>query len=1108
MNAFASGSLSDPFIRRPVLTVLLTISAILFGVLAYYELPVNDLPAVDYPVIQVTAAYPGASPETVANNVARPLEQQFSQISGLSLATSKSVQGFCSITLQFDLNKDIGQAATDVQTAISAAAGALPADLPAPPTYAKTNPNDQPIIYAALISNSVTQARLYEYASTIVKPQISTLSGVSQVAIFGTKSAIRVKADPSALAARGLSIDDVSAAIRANSPYSGAGQLDGPTRTFLLDPNTQINTAEGYNSIILGMRNDTPIYLRDVATATNSVQDERVNMRFWKSGREIPSATVIVAISRQAGANAVAIAKAIQGVFPAIQNALPASVSIIPIYDRSQSIVNSVHDVTETLVVAFILVVVVIFVFLGRATDTLIPVVALPLSLLLTFMAMNWLHYSVDNLSLMALTLAIGFLVDDAIVFLENTVRRMEHGESTLAATIHSAREISFTILSMTVSLAAVFLPLVFMPGLIGRIFHEFAMVIIISIIASGLVSLTVTPLMCSRLLRDRGPNAKKTFVERLISAVEKRTLKSYGGILWFFLRHRWISAVIWVVCMAGTVYLFKVVPKSFLPVGDSGFILGLMRAQEGTSPEQMRHFQTQMEKLLQGNPYVETTFTMTGNSQFLSASDGLVIAFLKDREQRPPIDAVVGEMIGQGMQIPGIMPLLSAQPVLQISVGGGSQLSGKYSFAISGVNADEVYAAADQIMAKFGGYQVNGGPGFQFFTSDHQSLTPKLQIDILRDQAASYGVSPQRILSLLRTAYSENYVYLIKDPGDQYQVILEAADSARNSPDDLNQFYVRSDDGQRLVPLKAVATWKQTVGIQAVNHINQFTSVTISYALAPGVNIGEANEYILKSAREVLPPTVRGFLQGEAETFRQTIPSLVVLMGLAVFVMYVILGILYESYLHPITVLSTLPVALVGGLGTLFLYNFVGGWMLEQKRIEHFAPAEASLYAFIGMFMLMGIVKKNGIMIVDFAIQRQAEGQPDDHAIHDASMDRFRPILMTTFAAVMGAVPIAIGMGADPESRRPLGLVIVGGLIVSQFITLFVTPVIYLYLEDFQEHVLDRIPFFRSSRTHRELQKQFEEFDAAEVRVAKAPHGSNGHAGTPAPQPPEHQHT
>jgi HAE1 family hydrophobic/amphiphilic exporter-1 len=1103
-------SISEPFIRRPVLTVLLTLSAILFGIMSYKNLPVNDLPAVDYPVIQVRVAYPGASPETVAANVATPLEKQFMQISGLDLVTSKSNQGNCSITLQFNLSKSVDAAATDVQTAISAAGGSLPVDLPAPPTFSKTNPNDQPIMYIALTSSSVTSARLYDYASTNVSQRIATLPGVSRCDVYGTKSAVRIKADPSELAARNLSIDDLSTAVRNSTPYSGAGQIDGPTRSFLLNPNTQVTTAAGYDNLVVGTRDGTPIFLRDVAKATDSVQDERISMRFWRRGVEVPTATVIVAVSRQAGANAVEVARSIKSLMPIVQAELPGSISIIPVYDRSQSIVNSVKDVTETLYIAFILVVVVIFAFLGRVTDTLIPVVALPLSLLLTFVVMRWFGYSLDNLSLLALTLAIGFLVDDAIVFLENTVRRMEHGEAALTATLHSAREIAFTILSMTISLATVFLPMVFMPGLIGRIFNEFAVTIIIAIVSSGVVSLTVTPLMCSRLLRGRGPGTKKTLMERFIGSIEKRVLAVYGRVLWFFLRFRFISAAIWIVCMVGTVYCFRIVPKSFLPVGDSGFILGIMRAQEGSSPEQMKIYQTQVEKVVQANPAVDTTFTMTGNAQFLSSSDGLILAFLKDRKERAPIDAVAGQIIGAGSQIPGVMALVSPQPVLQISVGGASQLSGKYAYSLSGTNPDEVYTAAERLMGKFAEKQ---GSLFLFFTSDYQHSTPQLEISVLRDQAAMYGVSPQRIVSLLRAAYSQNYVYLIKDPRDQYQVILEATDNDRAQPQDLNLLYVRSDDNQRLVPLKAVATWQENLGLQAVNHINQFTSVTISFNLAPGANIGDATKFIQDAAKEVVPVTVRGFLQGEAETFRQTIPALVALMGLAVFVMYVVLGILYESYLHPITVLSTLPVALLGGIGTLLLYNLAGGWLTARGSVANFAPAEATLYAFVGMFMLMGIVKKNGIMIVDFAIQRVAEGQPADQAIHDASMDRFRPILMTTAAAVMGAVPLAVGSGADPESRRPLGLVIVGGLVFAQFITLFVTPVIYLYLEDFQEHVLDKIPFFRSTRTHKELQAAFAAADTDEITVTPGEHAGhnagahgNGH-GTPpkpAPQPDE----
>src|SRR6266478_6226110 len=550
-------NLSEPFINKPVMTAVLTLSVILFGILAYFQLPVNDLPAVDYPVIQVTVGYPGASPDTIANNIATPLERQFMQINGLEVVTSKSGQGIATFTLQFALEKNIDAAATDVQTAISQAIGSLPADLPSPPTYSKSNPNDQPIMYIAVTSDSVTPGQLYDYATTQVGQRISILPGVSRVQVFGTKSAIRIKADPAAMWARGISIDDLTAAIKAGTSYTGAGQLDSGAGTAVLRPQGQLETAEQYSNLIVGGSGGSPIYLRDVAQVKDSVQDERINMRFWVRGYNVPSATVIVAVNRRAGANAVEVSKGIREMLPLIGAELPGSIRVTPIYDRSLSIVHSVTDVETTLLIAFVLVVMVIFVFLGRATDTLIPAVALPLSILITFIAMRMLSYSLDNLSLMALTLAIGFLVDDAIAFLENTVRRMEHGEQPFEAAISSAREISFTILSMTISLAAVFIPLVFMSGLVGRIFREFAITIVISIFASGLVSLTLTPLMCARLLKERGEGSKKTWMERVIGGVEKRVLAAYSKTLWWFLRFRWVSALIWVVCLAGTAWLF-----------------------------------------------------------------------------------------------------------------------------------------------------------------------------------------------------------------------------------------------------------------------------------------------------------------------------------------------------------------------------------------------------------------------------------------------------------------------------------------------------------------------------------------------------------------------
>ena len=1084
------------------MTVVLTVSAILFGLLAYKQLPVNDLPAVDYPVIQVQVAYPGATPETMANNVATPLERQFMQIPGLEIVTSSSSQGSSNFTLQFNLSKSIDGAATDVQTAITQASGQLPPDLPSPPTLSKTNPNDQPIKYIAMFSNSLTRSQLYDYATTQAGQRLSIVPGVSRVLVYGTPRAVRVKADPSKLATRGLTMEDLAKAIQAGTSYQGAGQFDGATRTFLLQPQAQLENAEQYNNLVIAYRDNSPVYLRDVADARDSVQDERIDLRFYVRDREVPTATVVIAVFRQAGANAVQVSKACEDLIPTIKKTLPPAVDIRTIYDRSLSIAHSIADVQETLIIAFILVVVVIFVFLGRATDTLIPVVALPLSLLITFIAMNAMGYSLDNLSLMALTLAIGFLVDDAIVFLENTVRRMEHfNEKPLQASINSAKEISFTILSMTVSLAAVFLPLVLMSGLMGRIFREFSLTIIIAIVASGIVSLTLTPLMCARMLGERGRGTKKTWLERVIGGVEKRVLGVYGNSLWFFLRHRWISAFIWILCLGGTVYFFKVLPKAFLPVGDSSFTFGVIMGQQGSSPEQMHQYQTRAVEALAQDPNVKLAVTVTGLSGFMQSNQGFMFAMLEDPKDRKPsplsktehpdIQVVSRELAGSMvMQNPGLLAFVIPQPTLQIATGASSRNQGQFSYAISGVDPDEVYQTAGKLMGAF----MMQGAGKYFLpimqggvSSDMFLQTPKLRINILREQAASYGVSPTAIETLLRNAYSQNYVYLIKQPTNQYQVILETLDNTRADPQNLDLLYVKSDDGTRTVPLSAVAKWEPTLGPQAVNHLNQFTSVTFSFNLMPGVSLGEATEFIEQTASQIVPQTMRADFQGEALTFKNTVDDLTILIVLAVFVMYVILAILYESYLHPITVLSTLPTAMVGGLATLWIFRQFG-----------MTGSELSLYAYIGMFMLMGIVKKNGIMIVDFAIQRVAAGKTAEESIHEASIDRFRPILMTTLAAVMGAVPIAMGWGADGASRQPLGLVIVGGLLVSQLITLYVTPVIYLYMELFQEKVLNRIPFLASHYEGHagaaELESEPNGENGDDLPVAEVVRSGNGH--------------
>jgi HAE1 family hydrophobic/amphiphilic exporter-1 len=1044
---FSSG-LSKPFIQRPVMTMLLTTSLVVFGILTFRQLAVNDLPAVDYPVISVSVSYPGANPETMANTIATPLEKQFTQIPGLTLSTSSSTQGSTNITLQFDLDKSIIDASTDVQAAIQRASGQLPNDLPSPPRFEKSNPNDQPVMYIALTSDTLSDGDLYKYATSQVQQRINILPGISQVQVFGVKSAIRIKVDPSALAARNITLDELSTAVRAGTSYSGAGQFDGKNTSLVLRPNGQIDNAEGYKNLIIARAKDgAPVYLRDVATVLDSVQDERLTRHFFARGYATPASTIVLAVSRQAGANAVEVARSINGLLPKMRLELPGSINLIPTFDRSQSIVHSVSDVQDTLFIAFLLVVLVIFVFLGRARDTLIPVVALPLSLLLTLLVMWALNYSINNLTLMALTLAIGFLVDDAIVFLENVVRRAEHGESVYRATLNSAGEISFTILSMTLSLAAVFIPLVFMPGLLGRIFREFAVTIIVAIFASGLISLTLTPLMCARLLREHQPGHKQTWMERFTNSFFQPILRYYSRTLDWFLNHGWLAVPILIACGVGVWFFFSSLPFTLLPTGDSGVIRGALLMQEGTSPQLQREVQDKLDPILQANPAVDKYFTIAGSGR--AGSSGIfTVLFLKDAKDRKPIEEVAMDLRRSLNQMPGIFATLNPSPVLQINIGASGSQFGRYSYTISGINPDEVYAAADALGDKLKTYEgFVAPPRSNLFRNQ-----PNLDIDVDRERASMYGVSITKLQGLLRAAYSQNYVYLIKQPDDQYQVILEVEDADRAKPEDLRQLYIRPEGKDTLIPIRTLTKTKTNLGLQAVNHLNQFTSVTFGFDTKPDVALGDVTDFIEKTAAETLPPTVKGEMQGEGLVLQQLFGALPFLILAAVFVMYVILGILYESYVHPVTVLSTLFPAVVGGLLTLWLFN-----------------STLSLYSVIGLFLLMGIVKKNGIMIVDFALHRLDEGYDLRTAIHEASVERFRPIIMTTLAALMGAVPLALGYGADGSSRRPLGLVIVGGLVISQLITLYITPVIYLALEWFQENVLDRVPFLRSGHMHHE---------------------------------------
>jgi hydrophobic/amphiphilic exporter-1 (mainly G- bacteria), HAE1 family len=918
-----------------------------------------------------------------------------------------------------------------VQAAISRAQGFLPTDLPQPPSFTKTNPNDQPIFYIALVSGTMTEGDLFDYGNTNLGQQIAIINGVSQVQVYGARSAIRVKVQVNKLSSLGLTMTDVTNAVAQSTAYLGAGQFDGKNRTYLLFPNGQLSNPQEYENVIIARPNGQPIYLKDVAKVVKTVEDERISRNFWSREYGEAPAEVVLAVSRQAGANAVEVAQRIKELIPRFRQQIPGSVYLIPLYDRSKTIVANANEVEHTLLIAFALVVIVIFVFLGRATDTFIPVVALPLSMLVTFLAMGALNFSINNLTLMALTLAIGFLVDDAIVFLENTVRLMESGQNPMQAALNSARQITFTIVAMTVSLAVVFLPLVLVTGIIGRIFREFSITIIVAIFASGLVSITLTPMMCSRVLSSRNQN-DRTWMERTVGRAFKNITAIYGRSLYFFLQHRWISAVTWVGCLGLTVWVFGLLPKTFIPAGDSSFVRGILICQQGISPERIKRLQKEVDVVLRNNPAVNESFTLAGFSQGLPSNQMLALAFLKDPGQRPPINTVVAQLSRELAAIPGIIPLMRPDPVLQISTGATKNNQGQYAFAISGVDAEKVYQAAQEMMAKCRQF-----PGFATVSSDYFATTPALSINLNDRQLQSYGLSNLNVEQLLKNAYSQNYTYLIKTAVDQYKVIVEAEDQQRSEPSDIDRLYFKPSGSQTIIPNETVTNPKPVIGMLAVNHINQFPSVTLYFNLKPGVATGAATEFIERTAAEVLPPTIRGQLQGEAQTFTETFSQLGVLLFVAVFVMYVILGILYESWFHPITVLSSLPVAAVGGLFTLLLFH-----------------SELSLYSYIGMFMLIGIVKKNGIMMVDFAVEQRRAGKTAVEAVHEASIERFRPIIMTTLAALMGALPIAVGFGADAESRRPLGLILVGGLVVSQLITLYITPAIYLYFETIQEWV------------------------------------------------------
>ncbi len=1017
-------SISDLFIYRPVMTTLVMLGILIFGIAAYRNLPVSDLPNVDFPTIQVSASLPGANPETMASAVATPLEKQFSTIAGIDSMTSTSALGTTSITLQFALSRNIDAAAQDVQSAISAALGQLPKDMPTPPTFRKVNPADSPILYVALTSATLPLSKLDEYGETLMAQQISMVSGVAQVMVYGSqKYAVRIQLDPNKLANKDLGLDQVAQAISNANVNLPTGTLYGPHVAYTIQANGQIQAAKGYRNLIVAYRNGKPVRLKDVGTSLDSVENNKTAA--WYNTPESSRRSVVLAIQRQPGTNTVAVAKDVRSLIEKLGDQLPASVSLHLLFDRSQSIRQSVSDVKLTLLLTLFLVVMVIFVFLRNVSATTIPSLALPMSIIGTFAVMYFLNYSLDNLSLMALTLCVGFVVDDAIVMLENIVRHMEMGEKPFAAALSGAREIGFTILSMTLSLAAVFIPVLFMGGILGRLFHEFAVTIGVAILISGFISLTLTPMLCSRFLRPPGEekhgrfyNAFERFFQKMLDTYKK-------GLKWS-LAHRRSIMIFSAVILLATGYLFKIIPKGFMPSEDNGQIFGFTQAAQGISYDAMVRHQKAVAAVIQKDPAVAAFMSSAGSRGSRGGNTGVVFLRLKPRSERKSADQIIDRLRPKLAQIPGIMVFLQNPPPIRI---GGRLTKSQYQLTLQGADTTQLYHYASIMEEK-----MHNLPGLTDISSDLEMKNPQVEVEIDRDKATALGVSVSQIENTLYDAYGSRQISTIYAPSDTYEVIMELKPEYQLDPAALSLLYITSSSG-RQVPLKAVADIHKGLGPLSINHTGQQISVTLSFNLLPGYTLGQAVNEVDKLSRSVLPASITTSFQGTAQAFQDSLKGLGLLLVLALLVIYMVLGILYESFIHPVTILSALPFAGFGALVTLLFFH-----------------VELSIYAFVGIIMLVGLVKKNGIMMVDFAIEAQRDKKlAPEAAIFDACVIRFRPIMMTTMAALMGTLPIAIGLGAGAESRQPLGLAVVGGLLFSQFLTLFVTPVFYIYMDRFR---------------------------------------------------------